>query len=141
MSILPPLATLLRATLAAALCLALQPAHAASGSLQGAHGYYQSCMQSVTFPRPFGEWDLKGNPKLPQYCECYVPLFTAHNTASRELLTQHGGEPTPEMIKENKATELGIRNSCRKQVGLPAVYDPNINSPYAKDKRAKKRTS
>ena len=130
-----------RAALAGVLCLALQPAQAASGSLQGAHGYYQSCLQSVQFPRPFGEWDLKGNPKLPQYCECYVPLFTAHNTASRELLKQHGGEPTPAMVKENKATELGIRNSCRKQVGLPAVYDPNVNSPYAKDKRAKKQTS
>ena len=136
-----PVSLVLRAALATVLSLALQPAQAASVALQGAHGYYESCLQSVQFPRPFGEWDLKGNPKLPQYCECYVPLFTAHNTASRELLTQHGGEPTPAMIKENKATELGIRNSCRKQVGLPAVYDPNINSPYAKDRWAKKRTS
>jgi hypothetical protein len=135
------LTTILRAALASVLCLALQPAQAASGAPQGSHGYYQSCLQSVEFPRPFGEWDLKGNAKLPQYCQCYVPLFTAHTAASRELLSQHGGQPTPAMIKENKASELGIRNSCRKQVGLPAVYDPNVNSPYAKEKRAKKRTS
>ncbi len=108
------LTTLFRAALAGALCLALQPAQAASGSLQGAHGYYESCLKSVEFPRPFGEWDLKGNPKLPKYCECYVPLFTAHTTTSRELLSRHGGEATPAMIKENKASELGIRNSCRK---------------------------
>jgi hypothetical protein len=140
-AIMSHLTAVLRASLAGALCLALQPAQAASGSLQGAQGYYQSCLQSVNFPRPFGEWDLKGNAKLPQYCECHVPLFTAHTTAARELLSQHGGAPTPEMIKENKASELGIRNSCRKKVGLPAVYDPNVNSPYAKEKRANKRTS
>lgn len=131
----------LRVALTGALWLALQPAQAASGSLQGAHGYYESCIKSVEFPRPFGEWDLKGNAKLPKYCACYVPLFTAHATVSREMMARHGGAATAAMIKENKASELGIRNNCRKQVGLPAVYDPNVNSPYAKEKRARKQTS
>jgi hypothetical protein len=135
------LTTILRAAIGAALCLALNPAHAASGALQGAGGYYESCMKSVEFPRPFGEWDLKGNPKLPQYCECYVPAFTAQNTQARANLQAHGGPPTPEMIKENKASELAVRNTCRKQVGLPPVYDPNVNAPGAKAKRASKRTS
>ena len=127
---------LFRAAFAGVLCMALQPAQAATGALQGAGGYYQSCMQSVQFPRPFGEWDLKGNPKLAQYCECYVPLFVAHNSQSRANLQVHGGPPTPAMIKENKAAELAVRNSCRSKVGLPAVYDPNINSPANRDKRA-----
>lgn len=129
---------LLRASLACLVCLA-QPGRAATDTLQGAAGYYQSCLQSVQFPRPFGEWDLKGNPKLPQYCECYVPLFVAQNTQSRANLKVHGGPPTPEMIKENKAAELAARNTCRSKVGLPAVYDPNINSPANRDKRAREK--
>ena len=132
------LSLLFRASLAGLVCLT-QPAHATSDTLQGASGYYQSCLQSVQFPRPFGEWDLKGNPKLPQYCECYVPLFVAQNTQSRANLKVHGGPPTPEMIKENKAAELAVRNSCRSKVGLPAVYDPNINSPASRGKRAQEK--
>lgn len=129
----------LRAALASALFLALAPAHAISGGPEGASGYYQSCLQSVQFPKPFGEWDLKGNPKLPEYCECYVPLFAKQNTQARANLHVHGGPPTPEMIKENKAAELNVRNTCRKQVGLPLVYDPNINSPAAREKRARQQ--
>lgn len=129
---------LLSAALAGVYVIA-QPAQA-SGALQGAGGYYQSCMQSVQFPRPFGEWDLKGNPKLAQYCECYVPLFAAQNTQARANLQVHGGPPTPEMIKENKAAELAVRNSCRKKVGLAQVYDPNSNSPENKWRRAQQKT-
>ncbi len=127
--------------LAAVLSLALQPALAASGGLEGAHGYYESCLQSVNFPRPFGEWDLKGNAKLPQYCACYVPRFTEQTTAARANLQLHGGAPTPAMIKENKAGELAVRNSCRKQVGLPLVYNPNVNSPDAKVRRAARKAN
>ena len=135
---MPHFPTLFRAALAGALCCAFQSAIAAPGALQGAGGYYESCLKSVEFPRPFGEWDLKGNPKMPQYCTCYVPAFTAQNLQSRANLQAHGGPPTPEMIKENKAGELAVRNSCRKQVGLPPVYDPNINAPGARGKRASK---
>jgi hypothetical protein len=131
--------SLIRATLAGALCLVLGTAQAFSGAPEGASGYYQSCLQSVQFPKPFGEWDLKGNPKLPEYCECYVPLFAKQTSQSRANLQVHGGPPTPEMIKENKAAELNLRNTCRKQVGLPLVYDPNINSPAARDRRAKEK--
>ena len=133
--------SVIRAALAAALCLALQPAQAASGALQGVSGYYESCMKSVEFPRPFGEWDLKGNPLLPQYCQCYVPLFTAQNIQARTNLQVHGGPPTPEMIKENKASELAVRNKCRKQLGLPSVSDSTITSPIAKDRRAARRAN
>lgn len=134
--------TLTRRALAGALCLALQPALAAPGSLEGARGYYQSCINSVDFPRPFGEWDLKGNAKLPQYCECYVPLFTAQNTAARANMEHHGGPATPAMIKENKAAELALRNTCRKQVGLPPVYDPKVKAPGAsRAKQATKKTN
>lgn len=136
-----PPTTLLRAAAAAVLSLALQPAQAASGGLAGAHGYYESCLQSVHFPRPFGEWDLKGNPKLPQYCACYVPRFTEQTLAARANLELHGGAPTLDMIKENKAGELAVRNACRKQVGLPPVYNPNVNSPDAKVRRAARKTS
>lgn len=133
------LSLLSRASLACLVGLTL-PAQAANDTLQGASGYYQSCLQSVQFPRPFGEWDLKGNPKLPDYCACYVPLFVAQNTQSRANLKVHGGPPTPEMIKENKAAELALRNTCRSKVGLPAVYDPNVNSPANRDKRAQEKT-
>ena len=133
------LTTLFGAALAGVCFFAMPAAQAASGELQGSGGYYQSCMQSVDFPRPFGEWDLKGNPKLPQYCECYVPMFVAQNTQARANLQVHGGPPTPEMIKENKVAELAVRNSCRAKLGLPPVYDPNINSPANRAKRAKER--
>ncbi len=131
--------SLFRALLSGLVCLALQPAGAATGGLQGASGYYQSCLQAVEFPRPFGEWDLKGNPKLAEYCECYVPLFVAQNTQARANLQVHGGAPTPEMIKENKAAELAVRNSCRKKLGLSPVYDPNFNSPDNRRRRAQEK--
>ena len=127
------------AALAGVCFFACPAAQAASGELQGSAGYYQSCMQSVDFPRPFGEWDLKGNPLLPQYCECYVPGFVAQNTQARANLQVHGGPPTPEMIKENKVAELAVRNSCRSKLGLAPVYDPKVNSPANRAKRANER--
>ncbi len=135
---MPHLSNVVRAAIAA-IIFTVQPVQA-NGALQGAGGYYQSCLQSVQFPRPFGEWDLKGNPKLPQYCECYVPLFVVHNTQVRANLRIHGAPPTPEMIKENKAAELAVRNTCRAKVGLPQVYDPNSNSPENKWRRAQQKS-
>ena len=134
------LSNFMRAATAGALILAAAPSHsAAPPALQGSSGYHQSCMRSVDFPRPFGEWDLKGNPKLKEYCDCYVPLFTVQSNEARAAVDAHGGPPTAEMKKANKASELALRNSCRKQVGLPAVYNPKDNAPGGKGSRVPRK--
>lgn len=124
-----------RATLAMSLLLALQPAAQAAGQAGRANGYYDMCLQSVNMPKPFGEWDLKGNPKLPQYCKCFEPLFTARATKALEDMQKHGGKPQG-TLEQSNAEELALRNTCRKQVGLPAAIDPNADLP--KDKRSGK---
>ena len=114
--------TLFRAALAGALWIALAPAHAASGALQGASGYYQSCLQSVEFPRPFGEWDLKGNAKLPVYCACYSDLFGARAMNVADQRQRNGGKAVG-TAQEHTKEELAMRNTCRKKLSLPEVTE------------------
>lgn len=121
-----------RAALAAALLLALQPAAHAAGQFDGAKGYYDMCVKAVDMPKPFGEWDLKGNPKLPQYCECFVPLFTARAQVAMKYMQEHPGKAPPGTLEETNAQELAMRNTCRKQVGLPLAVDPNLGTPGSK---------
>ncbi|UUZ51125.1 hypothetical protein LP420_17250 [Massilia sp. B-10] len=35
------------------------------------------CINAASMPKPFGEYDLKGNPKLPEYCKCFSQAFEA----------------------------------------------------------------
>lgn len=128
-----------RAALAGLLLLALQPAAHAAGPFDGSKGYYDMCIKAVDMPKPFGEWDLKGNPKLPKYCECFVPLFTARAEAAMKYMQANPGKAPPGTLEESNAQELAMRNTCRKQVGLPAAVDPNLAAPEApKAKRSAK---
>lgn len=114
-----------RTAIAAALLLALgQSAQAASVPEQQAEAYKNMCMQATSMPKPFGEWDLKGNPKLGKYCDCFAPKFAARAMKAAQYMQQNPGKAPPGSLEENNKEELAMRNSCRKQVGLPLATEP-----------------
>lgn len=77
--------------------------------------YAAMCVQSVD-NKPFGEWDLKGNGKLPAYCECYAAAFTKRAmTAVQRMQANLPPPPLEQSVKE----ERKMRNTCRTQLGLP----------------------
>ncbi|MFL9883349.1 hypothetical protein PQR66_09960 [Paraburkholderia agricolaris] len=87
-------------------------------SAQGSPGdqYASMCIsQGVTAPAPYGESDLKGNPKLQDYCKCFGDKF-----AERAMK----GAPdtsSPASLKQTVNEEREMRNSCRKKYGLPQL--------------------
>ena len=83
--------------------------------------YADMCVQSATMPKPFGEWDLKGNPKLKEYCGCFSTAFGARASKAAAAM-QAGGKP-PSLEQSNKE-ELELRNVCRKKSGLPLAVEP-----------------
>lgn len=82
--------------------------------------YNDMCMNAANMPKPYGEWDLKGNAKLPEYCKCFVPAFQAR--AMKALTEMQAGAKPPSLAQSNKE-ELELRNVCRKQVGLPLAVE------------------
>ena len=87
-------------------------------------GGANACLQAANFPKPHGEWDLKGNPKLPAYCECFMAAFQARAVkAMRDMQANPGKAPT-RTVAEANAEQLAMRNSCRKQHGLPPAVAP-----------------
>lgn len=100
----------------AALCLiAGSPVRADAPPAQMIEQYAQMCAtQAINIPTPYGEADLKGNPKLTDYCKCFSTKF-----AERAVATTNGSK-TPS-IKEVSAQEEAMRNACRKQFGLPQL--------------------
>lgn len=116
-----------RAALAGAVLLALVPsAHADEMTKQ----YSDMCVSATNFPKPDGEWDLKGHAKLPAYCACFGTAFKAR--ALRPM------KSPPETIEALTAEELVIRNTCRKQLGLPlAVVVPDEKAAAASAKPPK----
>lgn len=116
------------ASMIAALTLALLPsAHAQSPS----QSYYDMCLKAVDMPAPFGESDLKGNAKLPDYCKCFAPAFAARAQKAALYMQANPGKAPPGTLEQSNAEELAMRNSCRKQVGLPAAVDPSKASASA----------
>jgi hypothetical protein len=83
--------------------------------------YKDMCMKAVDMPKPFGEWDLKGNAKLPAYCDCFAPAFQTR--AMKALGEMQANKPAPSLEQSNKE-ELELRNVCRKKVGLPLAVEP-----------------
>lgn len=73
------------------------------------------CLQSVAAPPPFGEADLKDNPKLPNYCKCFSEKFgdRAYKLSQGVMASQ--------APKENLAGQRAMRNTCRAQLGLPHI--------------------
>lgn len=62
-----------------------------------------------------GEADLKGNPKLEAYCSCFGRKF------ADRAVTKTTPPKSKEEIAALQKEELGMRNSCRAQYGLPPV--------------------
>jgi hypothetical protein len=53
-----------------------------------------------------GESDLKGNPKLDDYCKCFADKFL-----ERALKSQSAANQTP--LQESLNQEMEMRQSCR----------------------------
>lgn len=88
----------------------------AAGQPGGASPYADMCVQAADMPVPFGESDLKGNPKLQQYCGCFDKKFAAR--AMKAMQQRSSGQAPPPQADIQKE-ELAMRNSCRKELGLP----------------------
>lgn len=110
-----------RATLLGALMMTFQTgAQAAAMPPQMLDMYKQMCVKAATMPKPHGEWDLKGNAKLGAYCDCFSPLFAARAMKASEFMQKNPGK-APGTLEESNKEELAMRNTCRKQVGLPGA--------------------
>ena len=118
----------LRAALAASLLMALLPSAHAQKSPFGGGSYYDMCLHAVDMPKPFGEWDLKGNAKLPAYCKCFAPAFTARAEKAMKYMQANPGKAPPGTLEQSNAEELALRNTCRKQVGLPLAVDLDVDA-------------
>jgi hypothetical protein len=88
--------------------------------------YAQMCATgAVNMPVPHGESDLKDNPKLQAYCQCFATKFAAR----AEALLRNPGAPPPPISEAIEQREM--RNGCRKQLGLPLLNFPPITVPAA----------
>lgn len=92
------------------------PAYADSPLAQATEQYATMCATHATnIPSPLGEADLKGNPKLADYCKCFGAKF-----AERALARAADRSKVPS-LKESSAQEHAMRNECRKQFDLPQL--------------------
>ncbi|MBB6247221.1 hypothetical protein [Rhodanobacter sp. A1T4] len=95
-------------------------AHADDMSTQMVDQYADMCAnQSINMPPPYGEGDLKGNPKLATYCKCFAGKFATRAAAS--LQNMNSGKPDTSSVQDTVKEEREMRNSCRQQVGLPLI--------------------
>lgn len=94
--------------------LTLSSTSYAAETSSGPSSYADMCVKSADMPKPFGESDLKGNPKLQAYCSCFGPKFMAR----AQVAAQNMGK-TPPPAAQIEKEELEMRNSCRKQLNLP----------------------
>lgn len=92
----------------------LSPVSHAAAKDDGSASYSDMCVESANMPKPFGESDLKGNPKLQAYCSCFGPKFMARAQAAAKNM----GKAPPSAAQQERE-EIELRNSCRKQLGLP----------------------
>lgn len=76
------------------------------------------CKQSTLMPQPYGEWDLKGNPKLDEYCGCFATAFATRAVAAAKA-REGGAKPPP--LAQSQKEELDLRNVCRERTGLPTA--------------------
>lgn len=114
---------LTRAAVAAAMLLALLPSANAQGGAVPADGYADMCVKAADMPKPYGEWDLKGNAKLPAYCKCFSAAFAARAQKALAYMQANPGKAPPGTLEQSNAEELAMRNTCRKQGGLPAAVE------------------
>lgn len=112
-----------RAILACGLILSMLPAAHAQG-LSKDIGYSEMCVKAADMPKPYGEWDLKGNAKLKRYCGCFAPLFEARAMKAAKFMEANPGKVPPGTLEQSSKEELDMRNSCRKKLGLPLAVEP-----------------
>jgi len=119
-----------RAAASAALMFAMLPAAQAETI-----SYQDMCIKAADMPAEYGgESDLKGNAKLPAYCKCFSDAFGARAKKAFAYMQANPGKAPPESRQEVAAGDLAMRNSCRKQFGLPAAIDPDKANPPASSK-------
>jgi len=106
------IASVISACAAAALFSVTASAQTAAQLVQASNAYADMCKKSVNMPT--GESDLKGNPKLDDYCKCFADKFL-----ERALKSQSAANQTP--LQETLNQEMEMRQSCRAKYNLPAV--------------------
>lgn len=95
-------------------------AHAGDMPSSMSDQYTDMCLnQSVNVPPPYGEGDLKGNPKLTTYCQCFAGKFAKRAAAT--IQNMNSGKPDTSSLKDTLNEEREMRNSCRQQTGLPLI--------------------
>ena len=90
------------------------------------------CRSLADAPQPYGEWDLKGNDKLPAYCECYAGLFFKRAAKVSAYMDTHNGKPPPATLAQVHAQEMAMRQTCRKKLDLPKAIAPPKPAKAAK---------
>jgi hypothetical protein len=101
------------ALLAAIALCSLAPAQAQDRK-QAMSAYKDMCVQAANMPKPFGEYDLKGNPKLEAYCGCFGEQFA-------DSVMKVDPKARPMSADEAVKRDLAMRNTCRQKLGLPQV--------------------
>ncbi|WP_267225619.1 hypothetical protein [Dyella silvae] len=92
-------------------------AHADAPLSSATNQYADMCMnQATTIPVPYGEADLKGNPKLGDYCKCFGAKF-----AERAMASMQSGGKSSSSLDDTVKEEQAMRNGCRQQAGLPLL--------------------
>ena len=92
--------------------------------------YAQMCVTNAgQIPAPMGDGDLKNNPKLEAYCECFGAKFGAR---ALKHLKELEANPTPDPkslkpLKQAVAEEREMRVQCRQQLQLPPLVFPKAN--------------
>ena len=108
----------------AAIALCAVPSAYASDDDKHLRTYADMCVKAADFPKPLGESDLKGHPKLAAYCSCFAKPFYARAVKAAEEMSADPDKYFKQTAKKSEiakteAEELGFRNACRKQLGLP----------------------
>lgn len=79
--------------------------------------------QAVNIPAPYGEADLKDNPKLGAYCKCFGEKFAQR--AATALQKGDVSASTKDSLQDTVKQEEAMRNGCRQQIGLPLLKFAN----------------
>ncbi|WP_156117378.1 hypothetical protein [Collimonas arenae] len=108
---------LFRISLTVAALLAASATKAADAPPQMVDQYAVSCVKAADVPKPHGESDLKGNPKLSEYCKCFGQKFA--DRAMVALSNPNQGSIKQGSLDDSVKEERALRNSCRAKLNLP----------------------
>lgn len=105
-------ALLCAAVLSASTAFPVQAAGPSTDSKSQQDAYAAMCVKAVGIPAAHGgEGDLKGNAKVPEYCNCFAGKFL-----ERAMKASPGA---PASLEQSMAEEHAMRQSCRTQFKLP----------------------